>query len=63
MNNIGSGGMKIDKIIIKQMSKMYFQNYSEAKIYISENNLNNEIFKESGRYYIFIDESQKKQSI
>ena len=55
--------MKIDKIIIKQMSKMYFQNYSEAKIYISENNLNNEIFKESGRYYIFIDESQKKQSI
>lgn len=57
---IGSGKMRIT-LNMKQYEKLYFDSYSDAEIWLSNTNRLNDgvIRQEGGRYYIFVDTSQK----
>ena len=70
MQNLNNkGDLKIGPLIMKQMAKKWFDTYSDAEIWMLNSGMvtDQTIYKEGGRYFIFIEEpensSRKKQSL
>lgn len=61
MSNLNSsGGLHISGIQMKQMTKKYFDTYSDAEIWMLNSGMETDqtIYKEAGKYYIFVDEKE-----
>ena len=54
----GNGGLTVGPLIMKQMSKKWFDTYSDAEIWMLNSGITTDqkIHKEAGRYFIFVDE-------
>lgn len=67
MSKLSSGGgLNIGPLVMKQMAKKWFDTYSDAEIWMLNSGMSTDqtIYKEAGRYFIFVDEdSRQKQSI
>ena len=59
-NLINKGNLKIGPIIMKQMAKKWFDTYSDAEIWMLNSGMTTDqkIYKEAGRYFIFVDEER-----
>lgn len=54
----GSGGIRINKLNMRQFEKKYFENYSDAEIWLAETTQSNDgqIRQEiGGKHYIFVE--------
>ena len=61
MSKLNSGGgLKIGPLIMKQMAKKWFDTYSDAEIWMLNSGMvtDQKIYKEAGRYFIFVDEER-----
>lgn len=61
MSNLNSdGGLHISGFQMKQMTKKYFDTYSDAEIWMLNSGMETDqtIYKEAGKYYIFTDEKE-----
>ena len=59
MSKIDSdGGLTVGPLIMKQMPKKWFDTYSDAEIWMLNSGMSTDqtIYKEGGRYFIFVDE-------
>ena len=59
-NLINKGDLKIGPLIMKQMAKKWFDTYSDAEIWMLNSGMTTDqkIYKEAGRYFIFVDEER-----
>lgn len=61
MQNLNNkGDLKIGPLIMKQMAKKWFGTYSDAEIWMLNSGMvtDQTIYKEAGRYFIFVDEER-----
>ena len=61
MSKLNSGGgLNIGPLYMKQMSKKWFDTYSDAEIWMLNSGMvtDQTIYKEGGRYFIFIEEPE-----
>jgi len=61
MQNLNNkGDLKIGPLIMKQMAKKWFDTYSDAEIWMLNSGMvtDQKIYKEAGRYFIFVDEER-----
>ena len=61
MQNLNNkGDLKIRPLIMKQMAKKWFDTYSDAEIWMLNSGMvtDQKIYKEAGRYFIFVDEER-----
>ena len=56
----GDSKLSIGPMIMKQMQKKWFDTYSDAEIWMLNSGMTTDqkIYKESGRYFIFVDEER-----
>ena len=60
-----NGGLTVGPLNMKQMKKKWFDTYSDAEIWMLNSGMDTDqtIYKEGGRYFIFVDEENEKKVV
>ena len=60
-----NGGITVGPLIMKQMAKKWFDTYSDAEIWMLNSGMvtDQTIYKEGGRYFIFVDEENENKVV